>query len=107
VFGETDPVAAGRTGAPGEARLRAEKALHAYAECGGDQLQERGYWLTDHWRGSIRVSLDELDYWLTQARLWIVDALYDPDPDGPDNHDGVDRQQLEEAHRGNTRLTRG
>ena len=51
--------------------------------------------------------LDRVDYWLTQARLWTVDALYDPDPDGPDNHDVVDRQQLEEARRGDTQLTRG
>jgi hypothetical protein len=52
-------------------------------------------------------ALDDLDYWLTQARLWTVDALYDPDPDGPDNHDGIDRQQLEEACRGDTQLSRG
>jgi hypothetical protein len=51
--------------------------------------------------------LDALDDWLTQARLWTVDALYDPAPDAPDNHDGVDRQQLEEAHRGDTQLSRG
>jgi hypothetical protein len=51
--------------------------------------------------------LDALDYWLTQARLWIVDALYDPDPDGPDDRDGDGRQQLEEALRGDTPLSRG
>jgi hypothetical protein len=48
--------------------------------------------------------VDDLDYWLTQAKLWTVDALYDPDPDGPDNHDGIDRQQLEEACRGDTQF---
>jgi len=26
--------------------------------------------------------LDALDYWLTQARLWIVNAVYGPFPDG-------------------------
>jgi hypothetical protein len=50
---------------------------------------------------------DDLDYWLTQARLWTVDALYDPEPDGPDNLDGDGRQQPGEARRGDTRLSRG
>ena len=27
-------------------------------------------------------ALDRLDYWLMQARLWIVDAVYGPFPDG-------------------------
>jgi hypothetical protein len=26
--------------------------------------------------------LDRLDYWLTQARLWLADAVYGPFPDG-------------------------
>jgi hypothetical protein len=51
--------------------------------------------------------LDRLDYWMTQARLWTVDALYGPNPDGPGNHDGVGPQQLEEVHRGDTPLSRG
>jgi hypothetical protein len=34
-FGESEPVAAGRTGEPGQARSQAEVALHAYVE-GGD-----------------------------------------------------------------------
>jgi hypothetical protein len=25
-------------------------------------------------------ALDRLDYWLTQARLWLVDAVRDPEP---------------------------
>ena len=50
---------------------------------------------------------DDLDYWLTQARLWTVDAMYDPAPDGPDNRDGVDRQHPEEAPHGDTQLSRG
>jgi hypothetical protein len=24
--------------------------------------------------------LDAVDYWLTQARLWLVEAVYDPEP---------------------------
>jgi hypothetical protein len=32
----------GRTGELGEARLHAEKALHAYAECGGLASYRRG-----------------------------------------------------------------
>ena len=27
-------------------------------------------------------ALDRLDCWLMQARLWIVDAVYGPFPDG-------------------------
>jgi hypothetical protein len=27
--------------------------------------------------------LDALDYWLTQARLWLVDAVCDPEPETP------------------------
>jgi hypothetical protein len=68
----------------------------------GEGLLANGSLARLYWR-----VVDDLDYWLTQARLWTVDALYDPDPDGPDNHDGIDRQQLEEAHRGDTPLSRG
>jgi hypothetical protein len=25
--------------------------------------------------------LDALDYWLTQARLWMVDTVYGPEPE--------------------------
>ena len=35
MFDETDPVAAGRTAEPAEARSRADDALHACAENGG------------------------------------------------------------------------
>jgi hypothetical protein len=35
VFGDTDPLAAGRTGELAEARSRADEALHACAENGG------------------------------------------------------------------------
>jgi hypothetical protein len=27
--------------------------------------------------------LDALDFWLTQARLWVADAVCGPDPDTP------------------------
>jgi hypothetical protein len=52
-------------------------------------------------------ALDAVDYSLTLAMLWTVDALYDPDPDGPGNHRGIDRRLLEEADRGDTQLSRG
>jgi hypothetical protein len=41
VFGETDPVAAGRTGGLGEARSQAEGALLAYVEGGDGQYDGR------------------------------------------------------------------
>ena len=25
-------------------------------------------------------ALDRLDYWLMQARLWLAEAVYDPEP---------------------------
>jgi hypothetical protein len=44
------------------------------------QLRRR-YWLTDHWRGFFWRVLDELDYWIIQARLWVVDAVCGPEPE--------------------------
>jgi hypothetical protein len=71
-FGDTDPVAAGRTGELGEAR---SLGILAYVEGGEPSSRGRDNgslaWL--FWR-----VLDALDYWLTQARLRIVDALCGP-----------------------------
>jgi hypothetical protein len=74
VFGEPDPVAAGRTEKLADARSRADEALHACAENG--RLASLMALLAN---GSaarlfLRV-LDALDYWLMQARLWLADAV--------------------------------
>jgi hypothetical protein len=95
LFGETEPVAEGR-----------RHASWAYSPMWMAASRPVAGGLTDHWCGSSG-ALDAVDYWLTQARLRIVDALYDPDLDGPDHRDGDGRQQAEEAHRGDTPLSRG
>jgi hypothetical protein len=56
----------------------------------GTAQMANGFLVRLFWR-----ALDAVDYWLTQAMLWTVD------------HRGVDRRQLEEAHRGDTQLSRG
>ena len=45
-------------------------------------------------------ALDRLDYWLTQARLWAVDAVYGPEPEtAADRWRASDRERLLRAFR--------
>jgi hypothetical protein len=40
------------------------------------------------WRALVRCFrrvLDKLDYWLTQARLWLGDIVYGPEPETADH----------------------
>jgi len=42
--------------------------------------------------------LDALDYWLTQARLYLVDVVCGPQPEPPaDETRNVDRERLRKA----------
>ena len=52
LFGEPEPLAAGRTWELAEARSRAERALLAYIEGVELPSREGRHWLTDHWRSS-------------------------------------------------------
>ena len=45
--------------------------------------------------------VDELDYWLTLARLRIVDSVCGPEPETPaDRQRNLDREELERALQG-------
>ena len=47
-------------------------------------------------------TLDAMDYWVMQARLWRVDALYGPEPETEaDRQRGCDREpwRLSSLHR--------
>jgi hypothetical protein len=77
VLGEPDAVAAGRTGELGRARSLGILAMWRAASrpvAGGASL-DNGSLARLFWR-----ILDALDYWLTQAMLWFVDAVSEPEP---------------------------
>ena len=72
MFDEPDPVAAGRTGELGEAR---SLGILAYVEGGepSSRGRDNGSLARLFWR-----VFDDLHYWLTQARLWLADAVCGP-----------------------------
>jgi hypothetical protein len=63
---------------PVEARSRAEGAILAYVEGGepSSRGRDNGSLARLFWR-----ALDAFDYWLTQAKLWTVDAAWGPEPE--------------------------
>jgi len=79
VLGEPDPVATGRTGDLAGARSRAEGRstpipTPSYPVT-GRALVANGSLARLFWR-----VFDDLDYWLTRARLWLADAVCGPMP---------------------------
>jgi choline dehydrogenase-like flavoprotein len=79
VVGMADAIATGRTSDVAAARSQAEAALGAYSTDEGEQSEKRNG--TDgQWTGGQARALDGLDYWVMQARLWLVQAACDPEP---------------------------
>ena len=102
VVGMSDPIATGRTNDVASVRLQAEAALGGTRRTSASNPGRGTAPMVNEplarlfWR-----ALDRLDYWLTQARLWAVDAVYGPEPEtAADRWRASDRERLLRAFRG-------